>query len=124
MNKLLLLILISILLFSSCKKEDKSTPVNTHINGVVEKGPFVKGSKVSVIELDKEMNPTGKTYETETQNDEGFFELKNVELASQFVQISATGFYFNEITGRLSDSQITLGAYADVKSENTVNVNI
>ena len=80
MNKLLLLIVISLFMFSSCKKSEKSGPINTQISGLVEKGPFVSGSKVTLIELDKDLNPTGKTYETETQNDEGFFELKNVEL--------------------------------------------
>lgn len=45
-------------------------------------------------------------------------------LSSNFVQLSVNGFYFNEISGDLSNSPITLNALADISSNNTVNVNI
>jgi len=125
MKKLLLLFTIVVFLFTSCKKNDTpSATTKAHLGGLVEKGPFIRGSKVSIIELDNDLNPTGKIFETEIQNDEGFFELKNIELASKYIQVSVNGFYFNEITGQLSTSQISLGAFADVQNESTINTNI
>src|SRR5690606_38776633 len=106
------------------KGETPGNTLNAPLSGVVEKGPFIRGSRVTVAELDNNLNPTGRVFETDIQNDEGFFELKGVELKSRYVQLTVSGFYFNEIIGELSSSQITMGALAGLQAQHTVNVNI
>ena len=110
---------------SSCGKDDSPiTPTNKTINGVVQKGPFISGSKVTVTELDKNLSQTGRSYTAFIKNNKGEFELKDIKLASNYVELTVDGFFFNEITGALSSSQITLSAIADVTEQKTVNVNI
>src|SRR5699024_1105525 len=80
LKKTLFLLVIITVFFAGCKKSDSQR--NTQLSGLVEKGPFIRGSRVSVAELDNNLNPTGRIFETDIQNDEGFFELKGVELKS------------------------------------------
>lgn len=119
------ILLVFILSVSSCGGDDDPiTPTNKTINGVVQKGPFISGSKVTVTELDKNLSQTGRSYTAFIKNNKGEFELKDIKLPSNYVELTVDGFFFNEITGVLSKSQITLSAIADVTEEKTVNVNI
>ncbi|MBE9487761.1 MAG: hypothetical protein IMY73_01115, partial [Bacteroidetes bacterium] len=68
-NLLSILSLIFLILMSSCEK-DPNTKIPENITegdiyGVIQKGPFVRGSKVTITELDKNLNMTGKTYTTQ-----------------------------------------------------------
>jgi len=112
--------------FFSCKKtNNETTPViKEFFNGYVQKGPFVNGSSVSIVELNESFNQTGKTYQTAIIDNSGSFELNNIELASRYVELKGDGFYFNEITGETSGAPLTLSALADVENVNSVNVNI
>ena len=109
----------------ACKKDNHETEriKKPKITGAVEKGPFLKGSQVSIVELTQDLNPTGRIFKTEILNDLGHFEVSDLELVSPYVQVLVDGFYFNEVTGSLSNSRITLGALVDVGTQNTVNVN-
>lgn len=109
----------------ACKKDNHETEriKKPKLTGAVEKGPFVKGSQVSIVELTQDLNPTGRIFKTEILNDLGHFEISDLELISPYVQVLVDGFYFNEVTGSLSNSRITLGALVDVSTQNAVNVN-
>ncbi len=105
------------------KIDEKRIPAS--ISGLVEKGPFVAGSKVDVAELDKNMQSTGKNFNTTISSDDGAFNLLfNDGLNSEFVEVSVTGYYYNEVRGSLSDGTITLSALADVTSAEITNVNL
>lgn len=78
---------------------------------------------MSIVELTEDLNPTGRIFKTEILNDLGHFEISDLALASRYVQVLVDGFYFNEVTGSLSNSRISLGALADVGTRSTVNVN-
>jgi len=93
-------------------------------SGYVQKGPFSNGSSVTVLELDKNLDQTGKTYFTTISDNIGSFEKKNIELVSNFVALKADGYYFNEVSGKTSTGQITLYALVDVEDVNTANVNV
>jgi len=109
----------------SCRKAEKPiSTLKTELVGIVEKGPFLKGSNVTIAELDNDLNPTGRVFNTEITDDFGHFEFKNLELLSRYVQITVDGYYFDEVRGRLSNSRIVLGALADVQKQQTVNVNV
>lgn len=94
------------------------------ISGKVEKGPFVRGSSISIQPLNESMTTIGSVFNGEIQDDAGSFELGQIELASQFVRIASDGYYFNEVTGNLSSGMLHLVALADLSDKSTVNVNI
>lgn len=125
--KKILLIFLGILLFGCSKDKETIKPGEVtkkeKINGVVEKGPFIQGSKVTLIDLDSEFNPTGKTYETKTTDDLGSFEFKEITLSSGYARLDIDGFYFDEVRGKLSTSRIVLNAIAQV-DHNKINVNL
>jgi hypothetical protein len=104
-----------------------ATAVPTHaaytIAGYVQKGPFVLGSEITVRELDGGFVPTGRTFTGRIENGTGRFTIRGT-LTSPFVELSANGFYFNEVTGRLSAAPIILLALADLRDSTTVNVNL
>lgn len=74
------------------------------IQGAVQKGPFVRGSKVSFINY-----LTGTVTETVTKNSLGSFEF-NPEPGAFYI-VSGNGHYFNEITVSVSAHPINLYAY-------------
>lgn len=125
-----LLSIVTFLTYVSCSDDDNSSPIEqvpvqkSKLSGLIEKGPFVNGSKVSIYELNASLSQTGNSFSATTDG-EGFFELNgSIEFASSYVQLSVDGFYFNEITGKQSSSQITLEAIADIKDKNSVNANL
>ncbi|MEX0686141.1 MAG: hypothetical protein WD267_05610 [Balneolales bacterium] len=95
------------------------------ISGVVQKGPFNSGSNITLFELKKNnLSQSGRSFITQINNNLGHFELNNIKLASPYASFRADGFYFNEVLGKQSNSQITLHAIADVSGENAVNINV
>lgn len=124
---LTLMIFAIVTVFSSCRKEKKvDKPITkTHtINGVVQKGPFIIGTDLTISELNSKLVETGRTFNTTIVDDKGSFQISDIELASNFVKIKADGYFYNEIKGDLSDSRIILYAYVDLTNNQEVNVNI
>ena len=83
-------------------------PGSIRLNGAVQKGPFIVGSSVRVANLDIDTNPTGLVFSTSTRDDQGQFTLELP--ATDIVSIEGTGYYYNEATGSLSQSPLTLRA--------------
>ncbi len=94
------------------------------LSGKVEKGPFVRGTSISVQPLNASLNPIGTVFNGEISDDAGTFNLGKIELASQYVRIATDGYYFNEVTGNLSTGTLHLVALADLSDRSSVNVNI
>jgi len=126
MKNYILLTIIVVFILNGCSKDEDSYPniKKDYINGFVQKGPFINGTSISINELKSDLSQTGKTYNTQVTNNKGSFELRNIELISNFVSFRADGFYFNEILGEQSTSQITLYALSDISDKSTVNVNL
>ncbi len=93
------------------------------ISGVSQKGPFVKGSKVTVLELGENLVQTGRAFRSSISN-AGEFSIPSISLESKYAILEVTGFYWNEITGKQSNSQITLNAIADLSDRENVNINL
>lgn len=122
--------------FSSCTDDSSSSssgggddsivPIaKKTIKGVSQKGPFVKGTSVTVQELEGEnLTQTGKSFKGKISNDKGEFSVSSVSLVSQYALLEANGFYRNEITGKKSSSQITLNALVDLSDREKVNINL
>lgn len=96
------------------------------VSGVIQKGPFLNGSKVLVHELEdgRILTQTGKSFKGRTKNDKGEFEVSCGMLVSQYVMMGASGYYRNEVTGDNSSSELTLYAITDVNKRNMVNINL
>ena len=93
------------------------------LNGLIQKGPFYTGTSITIQELDDDLTPNGVSFQTTTIDDFGTFSLES-KIRSRFVEIIATGFYFNEITGAPSNANLTLRSLADLENTGIVNVNI
>ena len=131
MKNLFFPLLISIAcLFSACDnkitEEETPLPVKTKeiFSGYVQKGPYVNGSSVMITLLDEQLNQTGSVFTTQIIDNSGNFEQKNLKYASDFVELKADGYYFNEVKGENSNGSLTLYALADIKDVNSVNINI
>lgn len=94
------------------------------IYGSVEKGPFVIGSSVTVNVLNEQGEHTDSTIVTNTKDNFGNFNFKVP--ADSTLQITASGYYRNEITGELSKGIITLRSIykANDAQEQNANINI
>ena len=96
------------------------------IAGVAQKGPFVKGSSVVLKETSATGNlkPTGKEFFATTRSDSGDFVIDGINLESQYVRLTATGYYKREYSGENSECQVSLNALSDVSDGNRININM
>lgn len=94
-----------------------------NIAGRSQKGPFIKGSPVTVLELNERAIQTGKAFRGKV-GDKGEFEVVNLNLKTNYAILEATGYYWNEVSGKMSNAPITLNAIADLSDRENVNVNI
>jgi len=123
------LILSIFILFVGCSKDDNELeikPVSISVlDGKVEKGPFTQGSTVTIQELTKELSLTGKSFQTDITNNEGDFKIESsMDFVSPFIQVACDGYFFNEVYGELSQSQIRLESVVNIKDKQSINVNI
>ncbi|HDR50145.1 MAG TPA: hypothetical protein ENN90_00790 [Mariniphaga anaerophila] len=120
------LVFFIFLAFASCITDDPVEAPFTKetFSGYVQKGPFISGSSVAISELDESLNQTGRSYFTTVTGNSGSFEQKQVELISNYVQLKADGYYFNEVSGKSSPGQLTLYALADISEVSSANVNV
>lgn len=118
----LLVSLLFLLILASCGGGSGSN-LPSGIQGVAQKGPFIKGSRVFIQELDANLVPTGIAYETTTTDDQGSFDLAS-DLSANLVEVSITGYYFNEVTGTLSAGPQTLRMITDLSQGTATNVNV
>ena len=96
------------------------------IAGVAQKGPFVMGSNIVLEETSSAGNlkTTGKEFFATTRSDSGDFVIDGINLESQFVRLTATGYYKRETTGENTVCQISLRALSDISDRDQININI
>jgi hypothetical protein len=97
-------------------------PVSLTISGSAQKGPYQQGSTIVIYGLDDAFNQTGTSFQTEIMNDLGEYTLP-VNLRSRYVELFATGLFYNEIDGQMLPSGLTLNAVAEVTGDSTINLN-
>ena len=95
------------------------------VAGVAQKGPFVKGSAVTVRGIDcKTLEFTDQVFEGAVKSDKGDFALDSVALDTSCAVVEVTGKYLNEVTGKKTKGELTLRALTDLKDRDNVNVNL
>ena len=105
--------------------EDSGIVAELNVAGVVQKGPFVKGSVVTVQGVDcKTMVKADEKFEFQILSDKGDFEIGNLSLSSTCALFEVTGYYLSELTGERSSEKVTLRTLTNFKDRKTVNVNV
>jgi len=123
----LLALPLGLILSCSTKDEhsstsDSGTSSNT-VSGYVQKGPFIQGTVITVWELDSSLVQTGRTFIGTIDDNTGTFNARG-KVVSPYVELSAVGYYFNEVSGSLSTAPLTLQALSDIADNSSVNVNL
>ena len=125
MKKLLTLFaVLAMFSFAGCESLGDGDVVggSYSINGAIQKGPFIQGSNITIQPLNENLKPIGQMYTTQTTNDAGMFEMEGVN--SKYAEIIATGYYYDEVEGKISASPLTLRSIADLKDGAQTNVNL
>lgn len=128
------LLILSIL--AGCSKDDREAGGSTEagnsiaivdkvVAGVTQKGPLINGSKVQVYELESgTLIQTGNVFKGSVTGDKGNFTVSHINLKSEFALLEATGAYYSELTGKISNATVTLNALSDLSDKDNVNINL
>ncbi len=100
------------------------TPKNYNVNGKVEKGPFVSGSTITIQPMNAKLQASGELYSSTIQDHAGNFSFGSKLFDSPYAELTANGYFFNEVTGNLSQGTLNLRGLVDLSDATTVNVNI
>lgn len=117
------IILTGVMLISllSCETENDA---QYSVTGTAQKGPYVAGTDMVIYELNDNLGQTGRSFTATIHDDLGNFEMNNIELNSDLVLLTASGFYYSEIYNKLSEGELSLHAVTRLSEEDVVNVNV
>ena len=117
-----------VFLLSSCSKdnslEDDFQPATYNVLGKVEKGPFVSGSTITIQPMDGSLQVLGSLYSATIQDNLGNFSFGSKLFEAPYAELTANGYFFNEVSGELSKGTLNLRALVDLSDKTTVNVNL
>lgn len=92
--------------------------------GVVQKGPLQRGSWVNVSELSSStFQPNGRSFNFTVLDDFGRFNPKGTVFTSSYIEATALGYCFDELTGKPSDSMVLLRGFGK-SGDPAINVNL
>jgi N-acetylneuraminic acid mutarotase len=129
MKKILLqwLTLLLLIGLSACGGGGSSSSTGgttyTATSGVAQKGPLLLGSLVTAQELDAKLSPMGKQYTYQINSGLGTF-APTSKFTSQYIDLNATGYYYDEVANGVSSGFLTLNGIADLSSDTVLNVNL
>lgn len=119
------------------KQEDDSTGTSSQdssvlanyikLTGVAQKGPFEKGSKVTVSELvgNGSLEPTGVSFSSIVLDYDGNFAVDTYALKDKLILVSVNGRYVDEYKGDAMGDTVTLYSLNDLSGGCTsANVNL
>ena len=115
------------MLLAACSQNDSSSALSEGsrtIYGTSQKGPFVKGTEVTLYGMDEGLIQTGTHFSTEIDNNSGEYTLKKINLENRYAWLVANGYYIDEMTGDTSAQKISLNSLVDLQDRDHVNINI
>nr|WKN35327.1 kelch repeat-containing protein [Tunicatimonas sp. TK19036] len=133
MKKYLLYFMLGLGIVVSCQEDegiitnspsDTDSIITVKLSGYVQKGPFINGTAITIAELDSTLTTTGKVFSTQIADNKGSFSIKNLQIQSPYMQLLADGFYFDEVKGEKSATQLTLFALTHLEDNTGVNANL
>lgn len=91
-------------ILSSCSESEdlghnEIEPQTYNVSGKVEKGPFVSGSTITIQPMDEYLQGLGSMYSSTIQDHEGSFSFGSKSFDSPYAELTATGYFFNEVEG-------------------------
>ena len=111
--------------FAGGTTEDAGIIADLNVAGVTQKGPFAKGSSVTVQGIDcKTLKFTNELFEGSVNSDKGEFVVDSVTLSSTCAVFEVSGYYLNELSGKKSSEKLTLHALTNLKDRKNVNINV
>lgn len=113
---------------SSCSENDDFKedfkPATYNVLGKVEKGPFISGSTITIQPMDGNLQVLGSLYSSTIQDNLGNFSFGSKLFEAPYAELTANGYFFNEVYGELSSGTLNLRALVDLSDATTVNVNL
>lgn len=110
-NKLVLTMFAAAIFFVGCSNGDDKKSTG--------------GSTVVLHEIDGDnLVQTGNTFTGTVASNKGEFNISNINLDAPYALLEAEGFYWSEVTGKRSASQIKLNALTDLEDRETANINL
>ena len=122
MKHLPIFIISCLVCLSACTKEGANNAGQGSISGFAQKGQFVKGSQVTAFALGNNLVATGESFPANISDDLGSFSISG-NTSAPYVELRAEGYYFNEITGKVSTSPLYLEAIVN-SGESKANINL
>lgn len=99
-----------------------SNPIIGLVSGVAQKGQLAKGSQVTAFALDENLIATGESFPANISDALGSFSV-NGKTTAPYLELRAEGYYFNEVSGSITDAPIYLEAVVPT-SETNANLNL
>ena len=124
MKKVIIAVFAIIIIACTPHNEEEHFNKSLTVSGTVEKGPFVQGSTINMQTMDGRLHATGNTFIESIKDDSGSFDFGSQEFDTPYAKLTATGYFFNEVTGNLSNGMINLNAIVDLSRASSVNVNL
>lgn len=119
------IVLLGLLMLGSCNKTKEGSGLPTQpqqVTGTVQKGSFITGTTVTIRPLDAHLKPTGESYETQILDDLGNFQFPT-RIDAPYAELTAQGYYFNEVRDELSQAPITLRSLVQLTDRQS-NINL
>ena len=114
-------------IFTACSQFESGSDASAAgrtISGKSQKGPFVKGTKVTLYGMDENLQQTGAHFSTKINNDKGEYSLKKIDLDDRYAWLNANGYFINELNGAPSEQEISLNSLVDLQDLDHVNINV
>lgn len=94
-----------------------------YISGFAQKGYLVEGSQITAFAFNNEVEPTGESFPANIKGCLGGFSIMTGKTDAAYFELRAEGYYFDEVTGCITNSPIYLEAFAK-STDTNVNLNI
>jgi len=123
---------VLIILHASCKKDAEDNindppgeePTIQTFTGKAQKGPYISGTTVQLYELNGSLGQTGISFTSTVTADDGSYTFGNIHFGSVYGLVTANGFFFSEVYGKVSTSALSLQAISDLSYRELVNINV
>ncbi len=94
-------------------------------SGLAQKGPLLQGSGITINELTQStMQPNSKSYTFQTVDNSGKFKATGIIFSSPFLETTALGYYFDELTGQTAKDMVYLRGLSNLSQGNDTAVNV
>ena len=110
---------------SETKKIETVKVESVMLTGFAQKGPFEKGSAVTVYGLDSLLEKTKTKFTGKVSGDSGAYNVEKIDLPNQYALVEVNGNYLSEVTGKkTSGTKLKLNAIVDLSEGKAIHANV